>query len=130
MLALDAAAGGFGEEQPLAMELDQLAHNPTRAAWVSLPTNLKASTRLFVIKVVGESMNRCIPNGAFAVFRAEPQGTLQGKVVLARLSSDSDPDTGGQFTVQVYESDKVHAPDGTWLHQEVRLLPDSFGASP
>ena len=125
VLDLAAAAGGFGEEQPLAAELDQLAQDSTKAAWVALPMNLKPSARLFVIKVVGESMNRRIPNGSLAVFRAEPQGTRQGKVVLARLSSDTDPDTGGRFTVKVYDSTKVDAADGTWHHQEVRLSPDS-----
>jgi hypothetical protein len=59
------------------------------------------------------------------VFRAEPQGTRQGKVVLARLNSDMDPEMGGRFTVKVYESTKVDASDGTWNHQEVRLRPDS-----
>jgi hypothetical protein len=125
LLDLEAAAGGFGEEQPLSTELDQLAQNPSGATWVTLPVNLKPSKRLFVVKVVGESMNRRIPNGALAVFRAEPQGTRQGKVVLARLNSDMDPEMGGRFTVKVYESTKVDASDGTWNHQEVRLRPDS-----
>jgi len=125
LLDLEAAAGGFGEEQPLATELDHLGQAPTGAAWIALPSNLKPSPRLFAVKVVGESMNRRILSGAMVVFRAEPQGTRQGKVVLARLSSDSDPDTGGRFTVKVYDSKKVDAEDGTWQHQAVRLLPDS-----
>jgi len=45
--------------------------------------------------------------------------------IRRRLSSETDPDTGGRFTVKVYASEKVAAEDGTWQHQEVRLLPDS-----
>jgi len=41
------------------------------------------------------------------VFRRLGAGTRQGKIVLAQHRDVHDPDTGGSFTVKVYESQKV-----------------------
>ncbi len=76
-------------------------------------------------QVVGESMNRRIPSGAWYLWRANPTGTRQGKVVPAEHLDIDDPDLGGRYTVKVYESDKVPTDDGGWRHSVVRLKPDS-----
>jgi hypothetical protein len=78
-----------------------------------------------VARVVGDSMNRRIPNGAYCVFRSPVTGSRQGKVVLAQHRDISDPETGGSYTVKVYESEKEPDSDGGWRHLEVRLLPDT-----
>jgi hypothetical protein len=78
-----------------------------------------------VAQVIGESMNRRIPNGAWCLFRANPQGTRNSKVVVAQHRSIHDPELGGSYTIKVYSSSKVVAPDGTWGHTEIRLKPDS-----
>ena len=70
-------------------------------------------------------MNRRIPNGAWCLWRANPTGTRQGKVVLAQHREIDDPETGGRYTVKVYDSEKVSAEDGGWRHSVVRLKPDS-----
>ena len=36
-----------------------------------------------------------------------------------------DSETGGHFTVQVYESRKEQAPDGSWRHTSITLRPDT-----
>ena len=58
-------------------------------------------------RVVGESMNRRIPNGSWCLFKLAPGGTRQGKVVLVQHRDIDDIDTGGHYTIKVYESEKV-----------------------
>ena len=80
---------------------------------------------MFVARVVGESMNRRIPNGAWCLFRAAPEGTREGKVVVAQHRDIADPETGGRFTVKIYSSEKVAMDDGSWRHLRIILRPDS-----
>lgn len=70
-------------------------------------------------------MNRRIPNGSWCLFRANPAGTREGKVVVVQHRSIADPDTGGQYTVKLYSSEKVEADDGGWKHERITLRPDS-----
>ena len=91
---LSIAAGGFSE-----MQLADAEH------WVELPNFMRVSPDLFVSRVVGESMNRRIPNGAWCLFRANPSGTRQGKVVVVQHRAIEDPDHGGSFTIKLYQSE-------------------------
>ncbi len=117
LLDLKIAAGGFSPEQ--------VASNPGEYEWVSLERGTKPSIGLFVAQVVGESMNRRIPNGAWCLWRANPTGTRQGKVVLAEHRDIEDVEFGGRYTVKVYESEKVANEDGGWRHSRIILKPDS-----
>jgi len=116
LVDLRFAAGAFGEWQTLDADWDE---------WVELPEPLQARPGYFVAQVVGESMNRRIPNGAWCLFRLDPQGTRQGRVVVAECRGVSDPDTGGRYTVKVYTSSKVADEDGSWRHTRIELRPDS-----
>lgn len=98
---------------------------PDHDDWAILPDEFRPRRGLFVAQVVGESMNRRIPNGAWCLFKVDPVGTRNGKVVLAQHKSIDDPETGGSYTVKVYHSTKTALPDGTWRHKEIRLQPDS-----
>jgi hypothetical protein len=89
---LAAAAGKFGPEQA--------AEEPE--AWVLPQGRTRPGPDLFVARVKGESMNRRIPNGAFCLFRANPSGELDGRVVLVQHREVHDVETGGHFTVKVY----------------------------
>ncbi len=84
---------------------------------------------MFVAQVTGESMNRRIPNGAWCLFRANPQGTRAGKVVVAQHRAIEDPELGGSYTIKLYSSEKAMEPDGSWRHVRVVLSPDSMDAS-
>lgn len=117
VLELKVAAGGFSDEQ--------LVEAPDDVAWTALDGRTKPAPGLFVAQVIGESMNRRIPNGAWCLWRTRPAGTRQGKVVLAQHGGLQDPELGGRFTVKVYESEKVATEDGGWRHSVVRLKPDS-----
>lgn len=116
LYSLRAAAGRFSESQEVEPE-----------AWVVPHGRTRPGTGLFVARVVGESMNRRIPNGAYCVFRTPVVGSRQGKVVLVQHRDITDPDNGGQYTVKVYESIKVPAPDdaGSWRHVDIRLKPET-----
>lgn len=111
---LKVAAGQFSEEQ----QVEDIE-------WVELPDAFRPQPGLFVAQVVGESMNRRIPNGSWCLFRMNPVGTRQGKVVLVQCREIADSETGGHFTVKVYESRKELMPDVNWRHTSIVLRPDS-----
>ena len=114
---LSIAAGQFSE-----MQIADAEH------WIELPEHLRMSPDLFVSRVVGESMNRRIPNGAWCLFRANPGGTRQGKVVVVQHRSIEDPDYGGSFTIKLYQSEKIEA-YGEYVNQRIVLKPqtNAFG---
>ena len=77
---LKVAAGRFSDEQQVA-EVAQGAElqRPEDFEWAELPSVFRPQQGLFIAQVVGESMNRRIPNGAWCLFRLSPEGTRQGK---------------------------------------------------
>jgi len=112
---LKVAAGGFSDEQ----QIDD-------CEWVELPDVFRPQKGLFVAQVVGESMNRRIPNGAWCLFRIASAGSRNGKVVLASHREIADTDTSGHYTVKIYESTKENLGDGSWRHSSIILRPDSY----
>lgn len=118
VVSLKFAAGAFSDPQAL---------EDGATEWVELPEWVKPQPGLFVAQVVGESMNKRIPNGAWCLFRANPQGTRNGKIVVVQHRSISDPETGGSYTIKRYRSEKVVDADGGWRHKRVELVPESDG---
>ena len=116
VLDLRFAAGAFSDAQAL---------EDSAVQWVALPDWVRPQPGLFVARVVGESMNRRIPNGAWCLFRANPTGTRQGKVVVVQHRSIADPETGGRYTVKLYTSARVPDEEGGWRHERITLRPDS-----
>ncbi|MBS0382757.1 MAG: DUF2075 domain-containing protein [Proteobacteria bacterium] len=110
------AAGTFSDPQALE---EGVTH------WVELPNWVKPQPGLFIAQVVGESMNRRIPNGSWCLFLANPSGTREGKVVVVQHRSIDDPETGGAYTIKIYSSEKVAGEDETWRHRRITLAPDS-----
>ncbi|MGE0639330.1 MAG: DNA/RNA helicase domain-containing protein [Thermoanaerobaculia bacterium] len=121
---LRAAAGGFSEFQALIQAAED-GEVSEAIDWVALPEDFPARPGRFLIQVVGESMNRRIPNGSWCLFREAPAGSRAGKVVLVELREGSDPESGGRYTVKLYRSDKGAAEDGSWQHERIVLSPDS-----
>ncbi|MGC8555342.1 MAG: S24 family peptidase, partial [Candidatus Acidulodesulfobacterium sp.] len=71
-------------------------------------------------------MEPTIPDGSYCIFRYEPQGSRNGKVVLAELKSLLDPETNQKFTVKRYYSEKEYSgEDGRWSHKKIILSPDN-----
>lgn len=111
---LKIAAGAFSQEQ----QVEDIE-------WVELPDRFRPQHGQFVAQVVGESMNCKIPNGAWCLFRMNPVGTRQGKVLLVQHREITDTETGGHYTIKIYESHKEQFPDGSWKHTSILLKPDS-----
>lgn len=109
---LSAAAGGFRGQDVEGRD------------WVELPEVFRAQADMFVARVVGNSMNRRIPDGAWCLFRRDPGGSREGKIVLVEMRGVADPETGGSYTVKRYRSEKVETEDG-WRHGRVVLEPES-----
>jgi DUF2075 family protein len=123
---LKAAASVFSEEQQIkGVSHEDNVNNIQNYKWVELPDAFRPHRNLFVAQVVGESMNRRIPNGAWCLFKLFPSGTRQGKVVLVQHREIQDTDFGGHFTIKVYESEKKIEKDGSWRHTKVVLRTDS-----
>lgn len=120
LVPLKVAAGAFSETQVL---------DDDDREWVALDGRTRPAPGLFVAQVIGESMNRRIPNGAWCVWRANPGGSRQGKIVFAQHREIEDPEHGGRYTVKIYASEKVATDDGGWRHDVVRLQPDSTDPS-
>ncbi len=111
---LKIAAGAFGASQDDA----------GFTQWAA-PDGVVIGPGMFIAQVVGESMNRRVPNGAWCVFRANPAGTRNGKIVIAQHRSIEDPETGGSYTLKRYASEKVAAEGGGWRHARIVLSPES-----
>jgi len=115
LLDLKAAAGGFSDAQ--ALETDAIE-------WVSLPDHIRIKPGYFVAQVVGESMNRRVPNGAWAVFTIDAGGSKQGRALLVEGRELGDPDQGGRYTLKIYDAKKNITDDGV-DYEQVVLRPDS-----
>jgi len=93
--------------------------------WVELPINIMAKKDYFVCKVIGESMNKKIPNGSFCLFKRDPGGSREGKIVLVEHYNIQDSDFGAGYTVKSYHSERISSED-SWVHKEIVLKPLSF----
>ena len=112
LYSLRAAAGYFGSGEAVEPE-----------GWVEASSVGKLAKGMFVARAVGRSMEPRIRDGSLCVFRANPQGSREGKVVLVQHRGVSDPETGGSFTVKRYRSEKIAGEDGIWRHERITLEP-------
>jgi SOS-response transcriptional repressor LexA len=112
LYSLKAAAGYFGRGEEIEPE-----------AWIEADGVRKMDKQMFVARAVGRSMEPMIHDGDLLVFRANPTGTRQGKIVLAQYRGVGDPETGGAFTVKRYSSEKHLVGDGEWKHTRIVLSP-------
>ena len=87
-----------------------------------------SSQNIFACRVIGESMNRIIPNNSICLFKAYPEGTRNGKIVLVQDIDYQDPDFNSGFTVKTYTSEKVVTED-EWYHTAIVLSPNSYDRS-
>jgi DUF2075 family protein len=107
------AAGAFSPEQWIE-----------DCQWIEPPEHIAIREGYFVAQVIGESMNQRIPNGSWCLFKANPTGSRDGKIVLVQHRDIQDPAYAGSYTIKVYKSHKVPT-DGGWEHQAITLEPRS-----
>ena len=119
LYSLAAAAGCFGNGVAVEPE-----------AWIEAEGVGALDEQMFVARAVGRSMEPTIHDGDYLIFRANPVGTRQGKIVLAQYRGPADPETGGSFTVKRYSSEKRQNEGGEWRHSRIVLSPLNKDFSP
>ncbi len=92
------------------------------------PSNNAGSNNYFACKIVGESMNRVIPNGSICLFKTYAGGSRNGKIVLVENRDIQDPDFNSAFTIKTYSSEKIISENG-WEHESIVLRPNSYDDS-
>ena len=118
LIDIYAAAGEFSELQISNEDFD----------WVELPINVSTKKGYFVCQIIGESMNKKIENGSWCLFKENPVGSREGKIVLAKHYDIQDSDFGAGYTVKIYHSEKNISED-SWSHQSIVLKPHSYDSS-
>ncbi|WP_121966744.1 DNA/RNA helicase domain-containing protein [Myroides sp. N17-2] len=114
---LEIAAGSFSERQSVE-----------EVSYIEMEEYFKNTGEYFACKVVGDSMNKVIPNGAIALFRKEMGGSRNGLICLVESTDIQDSDLGGNYTIKEYESKKTYDEDN-WEHSEIILKPLSTDVS-
>lgn len=107
---LEIAAGQFSDFQTAG-----------EAKYIEVP-NFGSSQDYFICKVVGESMNKVIPNGSFCLFKKYTGGSRNGLITLVEGSEVFDSETGANYTIKQYSSKKITDESG-WHHEEITLKP-------
>lgn len=110
LYSLRAAAGALGEEMESAAE-----------DWVPAPEGMRVTPDLFVAHVVGRSMEPRIPDGSLNLFRLNPVGSRQGKILLIQRFGVLDETA--RYTVKRYTSKKSYSSEDEWQHEQIRLEP-------
>jgi len=109
--SLEAAASGFGREDYVE-----------EIGWKRVDSGIPLSKEMFIVKVVGKSMEPTIKDGTYCVFRKEKGGSRTG-VVLVESKEVVDADNNAKYTVKKYQSEKELFDDGTWNHKRIVLSP-------
>lgn len=115
---LKVAAGNFGEQQEVIDEQKE---------FIRIPESNRITKDFFACKVVGESMNKIIPNNSICLFSKYSGGSRNGLIVLAEHTEFQDSDFGSNYTIKEYHSSKSQL-DGAWSHTSITLKPLSTNA--
>jgi SOS-response transcriptional repressor LexA len=111
LFTLRAAAGSLGDEMTAEAE-----------EWIPAPEGMRLDRGLFAAHVVGRSMEPRIPDGSLNLFRLNPAGSRQGKILLIERFGIADQ--SARYTVKRYTSrKKVNEAEDTWEHEQIRLEP-------
>lgn len=113
---LNIAAGSFSELQELEkvkyIELDSIENRDD----------------YFACTVIGESMNKIIPNGSICLFKKYSGGSRNGLITLVEGRNIADLEFGSNYTIKEYSSKKLTDEEG-WHHEEIVLLPQSYDSN-
>ena len=110
--SLKAACGYFGEGEEVNEE-----------GWIQTEGVGKLNRNMFVVQATGHSMEPKIHDGDFCVFRANPAGSRQGKIVLVQHYNYYDSDYSGAYSIKEYSSTKSYDEFGNWQHEKIELIP-------
>jgi DUF2075 family protein/SOS-response transcriptional repressor LexA/predicted GIY-YIG superfamily endonuclease len=110
---LKIAAGTFSEQQQLEI-----------IRYIELKESITDHENYFACRVIGESMNKIIPNNSICLFEKYSGGSRNGRIVLVEMTDFTDADSGSNYTIKEYSSKKIISEDG-WRHEEILLMPKS-----
>lgn len=119
LYSIRAACGYFGEGEMVE-----------ESGWMKVEGMGKLNRNMFIVQAVGHSMEPLIHYGDYCVFRANPAGSRQGKIVLAEHHNYYDPDYTGSYSIKTYTSKKTYDAQGNWSHEEIVLHPKNPDYSP
>lgn len=119
LYSIRAACGYFGEGEIV-----------DENGWMKVEGMGKLNRNMFIVQAVGHSMEPLIHDGDYCVFRANPAGSRQGKIVLAEHHNYYDPDYTGSYSIKTYTSKKSFDAEGNWTHEEIVLQPKNSNYSP
>lgn len=97
-------------------------------SWSELPMQVSPKKGYFIAQVIGESMNKKIPNGSFCLFEEYMAGSRNGEIVLAECRSIQDGDYGSGYTIKEYHSTK-DVSEESFRHVSIILKPLSYDDS-
>lgn len=117
--SIQAACGYFGEGEMV-----------DEKGWMKVEGIGKLNRNMFIVQAVGHSMEPLIYDGDYCVFRANPAGSRQGKIVLAEHHNYYDPDYAGSYSIKTYTSKKSFDVEGNWMHEEIILMPKNSEYTP
>jgi len=110
--SMKAACGYFGEGEDFS-----------ELGWIRVEGMGRLNRNMFVVQASGHSMEPRISDGDFCVFRANPAGSRQGKIVLVQHRNFYDSDNSGAFSIKEYNSMKSYDEFGSWQHEKIELKP-------
>jgi DUF2075 family protein/DNA replication protein DnaC len=111
LVDVSAAAGNFSDLQ-----------QHSELTWIEPPFNISVKKGYFICKVIGESMNKKIPNGSYCLFRKDEGGTRNGRIVLVESTNIHDSEFGSGYTVKEYHS-KWSSTNEERKHESIVLKP-------
>lgn len=119
LYSIKAACGYFGEGE-----------NVEEEGWMKVEGLGKLNRNMYIVQAIGDSMEPTISDGDYCVFRSNPAGSRQGKIILAQHHSKYDPDYSGSYSIKVYSSSKRFDENGVWMHEEIILHPKNKAYNP
>ena len=117
--SIKAACGYFGEGD----EVSELG-------WIRAEGVGRLNRNMYVVRASGHSMEPRIKDGDFCVFRANPAGSRQGKIVLVQHTNYYDSDYSGAYSIKEYSSAKSYDEFGNWQHEKIELKPYNHDYNP
>ncbi len=113
--------------RPAAGKFSELQINE-KTEWIEFSKPFIYSKDYFICQVVGESMNKIIPNNSWCLFKKDPGGTRNGKIVLVHHGNIQDADFGRGYTVKKYESIKNETDEDS-RNNAIILKPQSYNSN-
>lgn len=120
LYSLKAACGAFGEWQVV-----------NENGWIKVENIGKLARNMFVVKAIGRSMEPCIMDGDFCIFRTNVVGSRNNKIVLVQHNDYYDSENEGSYSIKKYSSEKIYDREtGEWMHERIVLKPLNPDYSP